>query len=353
MKKNFKLTVEASSLRRPGSSEKLIGANGEFNASNKADLLQTIASFIAQAADKEIVTEASNQTANAETRRQVVQAAFNDKNELAALGDTIADEITMKSNRDGFARRFLQYQDLAQGQIPQVRMSRKDIVVSVATGPTEVATQFVRDNIMYPQEVYISARPYIEQREIDRASGDILEQKYTEALEATMVAEDRLWKRAADRLVGVHNPHINVSGAFDPKAFALATSYLQNSGATPGFALLSADLWQDIVANPDWAEIIDPVSKHELLLTGKLGTIHGMEILSDQFRHVSHKVLEKGEFYIVSTPDQHGQFTDRGGVVSQPIDGTQERVPGRGWFMSESVSLVIANPYSVVRGRRI
>lgn len=351
MKKRF--TVVATDLKRKGSNEKLVGANGELNAGSNKELIQTIAQLLAASQSQHIVTEAQAEVLNSSERLALVEAAFKDTKELAALGDTLADQINLTGNRDGFARRFLNFQDLQQGQLPQVRVSRRDIVASVATGPSQVSTQFVRDNIIYPQEFYLTARPYIEQRDISRSTGDILEEKYTESLEAIMVSEDRLWKRMADELVGgAGNPHLNVAGEFNPKAFARATSYLQSAGITPAFALLASDLWQDIVSNSEWAEIIDPVSQHELLLTGKLGTVHGMEILSDQFRLAQHKVLNAGEFYIVSTPDQHGQYTDRGGVTSQPIDGTQESVPGRGWFMSEVMSMVIANPYSVARGRR-
>lgn len=352
MKKRFNV-VAATDLKRPGSNERLVGANGELNAGSNKELLTAIAALLDATKSQRVVTEAQANTMNSQERQALVLAAFQSKEELASLGDVLAEQIQLTANRDGFARRFLQYQDLAQGQLPQVRMSRKDIVASVATGPTEVATQFVRDNILFPQEFTISTRPFIEQKEIARASGDILEEKYTEALEGIMVAEDRIWKQMADQVVGgAGNPHLNVAGEFNPKAFARSTGYLQDYGVTPAFALLASDLWSDIIASPEWAEIIDPVSQHELLLTGKLGTVHGMEILSDQFRHEQHKVLNRGEFYIVSTPYQHGQYTDRGGVQSQPIDGTHESTAGRGWFMSELMSMVIANPYSVARGRR-
>lgn len=352
MKKRFNV-VAATDLKRPGSNEKLVGANGQLNASNNKDLLTAIAALVQASQTQHIVTEAQANAMTSADRQALVVAAFQSKEELASLGDVVAEQIQLTANRDGFARRFLGYQDLAQGQIPRVTMSRKDVVASVATGPTEVATQFVRNNELFPAEFYISARPYIEERDLNRATGDILEEKYTEALEGIMVQEDRIWKRLADEIVGgAGNPHLNVAGEFNPKAFARATGYLQDYGITPAFALLASDLWQDIISNSEWAEIIDPVSQHELLLTGKLGTVHGMEILSDQFRHQTHKVLNRGEFYIVSAPHQHGQYTDRGGVKSQPIDGTHESVPGRGWFMSESLSMVIANPYSVARGRR-
>ena len=126
-------------------------------------------------------------------------------------------------------------------------------------------------------------------------------------------------KQMADSLIGLDNPHLNISGAFTPQAFAELSTSVNNWGIVPAAALIASDLWLDIVSNTEWSDIIDPVSQHELLLTGKLGQIHGVELITDQFRHAQHKVLNGGEIYIVGGADYHGQYTDRGGVTSQPL----------------------------------
>lgn len=355
MKQKFGNVVLASDLRRAGSNERLVANNGELNASNKNDLMVAIAQLIDVAGKHTVLTDskASEVSNVASTHREMVMAAFDSKEELAALGDLMADNLTITSNRDGFMRRVLRQQNIENGQIPSVRMSMKQVSAAIGTGPVQSQTQFIRDNEIFPQEFYITARPYIEQRQISRSNTDILEEKYVEALEAIMVQEDRTWKQMADSLIGLDNPHLNISGSFTPQAFAELTTNINNWGIVPAVALVASDLWQDIVANSDWSSIIDPVSQHELLLTGKLGQIHGVELITDQFRHPQHKVLNSGEIYVVGGMDYHGQYTDRGGVTSQPIDGTQERVPGRGWFLSELMSMVIGNSRSVTRGRRI
>lgn len=358
MKKRFNLNATsvavASELRRPGSNELLIGKNGELNASNKSDLIKAVATLLDMGQNLDIVDDVSVEKASAsKTHREMVIAAFNDKEELAALGDHMRDTLNVAINRDGFMRRFLQYQELNQGEIPSVRMNMKNVTASMATGPVQTMAQFVRDNEYYPQEFYITARPYIEQKHIQRTAADILEEKYNDALEAIMVTEDRTWKQMADELIGIDNPHLNISGATSPQSLAELTSYVNDWGVTPAFWLIASDIWKDIVADESWHTIIDPVSQYELLQTGRLGTIHGMEIVSDHYRHAQHKVLERGEMYVVGSPDQHGQYSDRGGVESQPLDGTQEKVPGRGWFMSETMSAIIANSRSIARGRRV
>lgn len=116
--------------------------------------------------------------------------------------------------------------------------------------------------------------------------------------------------------------------------------------------LMATDLWVDIIGNSNFANVIDPVSKHELLLTGTLGTMFGMTISTDAFRHPQHKVLNQGEFFVVGAAENHGMYTDRGGVNAQPIDGATENIPGRGWFLSELVSMAISNSRSVAAAQR-
>lgn len=359
MKKQFALGTShvalASQLRLPGSNERMVGNDGHINASDKGDLIKQIAKLMEVASHQLVVTdERASEIASVQTiHREMVQAAFDSPQELAALGDLMAENLTIASNRDGFMRRFLRQQELIQGGIPQARMNIKNVTAAVATGPVQTQTQFIRDNILYPNEFYITARPFIEQRDIQRSTSDLLEEKYVDALEGVMVVEDRTWKYMADQLVGLDNPHLNIAGKLTPTAFAELTASVNDWGIAAQHALMASDLWKDITALPEWSDIIDPVSQHELLLTGRLGVIHGLELVSDHFRHPQHKVLNSGEIYVIGAADQHGQYTDRGGVESQPIDGTQERVPGRGWFMNETVSMIIANSRSVARGRRV
>lgn len=334
--------------------ERMVGQNGELNASNTKDLLSQIGKMIETASTVgiETVSQHEEKRKTAAANREMVLAAFDSREELAALGDLVADNLSITGNREGLMRRLLNFKEVAQGTKPEVRMNMKNVEAAIATGPTLVRTSFVRDNNYYPPEFYITARPYIEQRDLDSSSDDLLEEKYSDALEATMVQEDRAWKMMADKLIGTDNPHLNISGALTPQAFAELTDYVTRWGISAASALLASDLWKDIIANSAWHDIIDPVSQHELLLTGRLGTIHGMNLLTDAYRHNEHRVLNRGEIYVIGSPEQHGQYTDRGGITSQPIDGTQERVPGRGWFLSQSMSMIIANSRSVARGTR-
>ncbi len=360
MKKNpyagmsFKTPVIASELKFSNSGERAIGINGELNASSRGDLVQQIAKLMEVASTQGVVTEQQmTKLEQAAAHRQMISAAFVSKEAHAELGEVLADELYQAGNREGFMRRFLSRQELSQGQIPRVKMRMKNVVATVASAPSRVATQIVRDNTFYPPEFYITGRPFVEKREIDQSSGDVLEEKYIEGLEAIMVAEDRTFYNLANATINTSNPLTTIVGTMSPAALATLRNQVTGWNIPASAWLIANDIWSDIIGDASFSSLIDPVSKHELLLTGQLGTILGMTVYSDAFRHPQHKVLSKGEMFIIGDPINTGSYSDRGGIDSQPIDASIEGVPGKGWMFTESVSCVIANSRAIAKGKRL
>lgn len=350
----FHQPVVATEMRLPGSSERMVGASGDINASSTKDLMLQISKLIEVAASQEVVTASAAEQREqlAKAHKEMVTAAFDSPASLKELGEVIADELYVSANRDGFARRFLARQDLSQGSIPNVRMRMKNVVAVTASSASRVESQLIRDQDYYPPEFYITARPYIEKRDIDRSNTDVLEEKYVEAVEAIMVGEDLVWKKMANATVGVANEQTSIVGTMSPTALGNLRNKVTRWGVPAAHWLIANDIWSDIIGDTGFQSLIDPVSKHELLLSGELANILGMTVVSDAFRHPQHKVLEGGEMYIVGDPINHGQYTDRNGIDALPIDGTHESIPGRGWMLSETMSMVIANARSVAKARR-
>jgi hypothetical protein len=317
-------------------------------------LVSEMAAFLDAASKAGAVTEvqASAMEEN-QKHAQMLTAAFADRDAHMELGEVMADELYQAANREGFARRFLAKQELGQGQVPRVWMRMKNLTAAVATSPVKTHTQIVRDNLITPPEFYIQTRPFVEQRDIAQATGDVLEEKYVEATEGISVREDRVWKALADQLVGVANNQVTFLGTMTASGLMSLRNQVSRWNLPVSYWLVANDIWNDIVGDTSFQQVIDPVSKHELLLTGQLGTIYGMTVISDAYRHPEHRVLSQGEMYCISDAINHGMMTDRGGIESSPIDVSIEGVPGRGWHFTELVSMAIANARSVVRGIRI
>ena len=345
--------IAATELSRGRGTERFVGANRELNASSKHDLLQQITAFVNQVSTTGAMTEEKATLAEKSARRrEALTAAFASKEAHAELGEVVADELYQAANREGFARRLLAKQDLKQGQWPHVKMREKNVVAVSVTSPVQVQAQVVRDRTFTPPEFSLVSRPFVEDREIQQSIGDVLEEKYLEAQEGIMVAEDRLWRKLAMQTVNVSNPLTNIVGTLSPAGLMALRNQVTGWNIPVSTWLIANDMWNDIAGDTGFQSVIDPVSQYELLLTGQMGVIYGMSIYSDAYRHPEHKVLDRGESWIVGDPINHGVYTDRGGVTSQPIDITTEKVPGRGWVFSELLSMTIANTRSVARAVR-
>lgn len=346
-----KTPVLATEFKFAGSNESAVGRNGELNASNKRELMQKQLQLLQASAQGQIET-ADARHERSRKSRQLVEAAFNSEAAHRELGETLGNNLYQTANRRGFARKLLARQDLVNGQWPAVKLRNKDVTVVYSTSPTRVESQTVRDKLFTPPEIILQARPFIEQRELNTSTGDVLEEKYTEAMEAIMVGEDRLWYMAANNTVGLENDLTIISGTLTPQMLMEVRQNVAGWNLPVPTLLMASDLYVDIVGDPQFIQAIEPVARHELIMTGELAVLYGMGITSDAYRHQEHRVLSKGEFFAVSDPTTHGQYTDRGGIDTEVLTAATEKIPGRGWLMMESYSSVIANPRSVAKGIR-
>lgn len=343
-------------LSLAGSNSKLVDQNGQFNAGSNQELFQILrAVATASTQGANLTTHAQVETAavKAQKKREAVEAAFASRDELVALGEVFAAEMQITGNRDGFARRLLQRMELEQGQEPKVTVDMKNSVAILATGPSQVDTHLIRDNVYYPQEFYLQARPYIEQKELARGPATLLDRTYLNTLEAFMVAEDRLWKKMADQTIGIANEQTILAGQVTTRALANMVSNLTQWGLPANFWLISSDIMVDIISEESWVNTFNATSyAEELVQTGNIGNVYGLEVITDQFRHQQHKVMSRGEMYVVSNPENHGVYSDRDGIEARPIDETTERIPGRGWTMNQLTSQSIINARTVTKAIR-
>jgi len=343
--------VLATELKLAGSDEYAIGrfgsGKGELNASNKKDLLAQQQKFLQAASQGNMLAITAAQS------KDMVHAAFNSPEAHRVLGEKISESLYITANRQGFMRKYLAKIDVQQGSIPRFPLRTKNVTAVWSTSPTKVESQITRDKWFTPPELSVVARPFITQIDLHQSSGDLLQEKYIEAVEATMVAEDRLYYNQLQALVGVDNNLTIVSGQLTPYSLMTVVTNVTRWGLKGAHLLMATDLWQDVVGNSDFFTAIDPVARHELLLTGELGTMYGMTVTSDAFRHPEHKVLGQGEFYVISDALNHGAYSDRGGLQSTPIDISMEKVPGRGFVVHEALAVSVANSRSFAKGYRL
>jgi len=97
----------------------------------------------------------------------------------------------------------------------------------------------------------------------------------------------------------------------------------------------------------------DPVSKHEIVLEGSLGSLLGVQLITDAFRHETLRVLDEGEVFFLGAPQTLGGITQRKELMTQAIDKYSQGRPERGWFMETILGMAIVNDRALTRGQRI
>jgi hypothetical protein len=328
--------------------------SGQINASSYGDLLTQIGRALKDDNMKASMKAAVQNPQVAADRRKILVEAVGDPSGKAMLmlGQAVAAEIRETTDREGFARRVLQYREIGQGESNEVQIKEKDVICFIAVSPSQVTANEVRQRRILPPQFHIGGYILIDTGELSQTTGDLLEEKYEEGLEVIMVQEDRLWKRMADQSVNVRNILQNFS-TFTPSVFARIIHQVGRWGIPTTTCLFASDLWQDIIANGDFSGVFDPVTKWELLQEGYLGSMYGITMLTDNFRQPNLKVLGNGELYIVGAPINHGVFTMRGTMTAEPINRYADGEPKKGWFIDQLLSVVMANPMSVAKGQKV
>lgn len=333
----------------------LSSTTGEFNANDKRELMRSISELMAAAANGQIVPEESIESKSAsEERRDILAEALADETgaKWASLGASIARQINDELPRQGFLRRITVPNTLRQGEIARVPMPAHSTTAVVASSSANVGYQIIRQRMFNPPEFEIQADVRVENLDLEQVSGDLLEHAYNDGIQAMMVQEDRLWKQAADFTVGTINPLEYIAGELTTKNLGRLRQAVARWNLPVTTAIIANDYWADIIGSNDFATFLDPITKYDLALNGQLGTLVGMQLITDAFRQPNQKVLAAGDIYVIADAENHGAHTTRGGIRSTPTTGANNGNSTRGWFLNNPFAFLIANPRSVVKGKR-
>lgn len=343
-------------LRLNGQGFAALSSNGEINASSQKDLLQQIGNLMTAMASGQIVEQSAAGSfmslSNAE-KRDILAGAQNDPELWRSLGANIAEEVREQASRQGFMSSLVMINELRQGETQRVPMPKHDVQSVVVTAPSQMGFQMIRDRYFTPPEFELKANVRISKLDLGQATHDLLDHAYSEALEAMMTGKDRIWKAAADRTIGIANNVTLISGRLTPATIGALRTKVTDWNLPATKVVMANSFWEDIISEPSWATALTPVSQYELLLTGKVGTLFGMELMTDGFRPENQRVLDRGDLYVVSDRENHGAMGVRGGIESLPTDGSNTGDTSRGWLLSEILSFILANPRSVAAAKRV
>lgn len=346
-------------IRRDGRSFRsagpAFGANGELNASTKRELMQVIGHVLAESRGGAISNNVRTASPEeAQMRLASLREAYADKSgtKFQVLGEVISEEIWETLGREGFSRRLLSVMPLAKGQTGRVKVRRKDVVAYQVTTDVKIQEQRIRQPYVYPPEFYLGAYILIEDKEIEQASTDLLDEKFQDGLEALLRREDLITRALLTSASTTFNSLVLFT-TFNPSVLTTLRTQVNRWGTPAATMTIAFDIWDDIIADADFVAWWDQVHKHELILEGRLGSMLGMEIITDGYRYATLQVLQPGEVYVTASPVTLGTITQRKELDSRAIDTYNMGRPARGWFMEQIQGMVVVNGRAVDRGVRV
>jgi len=328
--------------------------SGEFNAHNKKELMSLISNLVAEAHAENITAARETLTKEqVEERVELLSEALSDRTgqQFRVLGETMADTIEDHVYREGAIRKFIDEQELLAGQNAKVRV-RKNWTKAVVMGQADFQPYLTapREKYFFPPEYYVEATILVEDKDTSQTSGDLLTERLQDGQEQIQVQEDTVFKRMCDTAVTASSNQILFT-RFDPGFFQTMKQMINCRGIPVRNAWISGDLWDDIIAYDTFSNWFDPVSKHELIMTGTLGSILGVTLTTDAFVRHELRVLNSGEVYFLGDKATLGKLFIRQTLKSEPIDQYNLGRPVRGWYLSGIQACAVPNINAIARGR--
>ena len=355
----FAANPRTGSIMRSAST-KLVGDNGEYNASSKSELINIMDAMVRQARAGDIYQDEGAVAASTSSWSQqghLVQAALAeqrpaDGGPFQVLGEVFTDSVAETMGRMGFTNKVFAQQDVAEGGTARVRIRQKDVTTWLMLSDAHTVESLIRQKYIYPRGYNLETLVLMEEAEIHEAGAQIIEEKYNDALEATMVRDDNITKFLLDQAAPTDNDVIAFN-AFTPQVFVTLRNQIWQWSLPVPHALMAIDLWDDLFADADWARWYSPIEKHELAVEGKLGRLGDIELITDGFRYDTLQVLQPGEVYFLSSPATLGVKANMIALNSSVVDQRMLGRAVRGWFLFLRQATVLGNSRGVSKGVRL
>ncbi len=334
----------------------LVDQEGNYNASSKADLVNTIATLSGMLQQGDLQNVPTTAAADGGADR-LVEAALSDRNltggAFERLGQVFAETISETMGRQGFSDKILARVDTQERGTPRVEVDQHDVVSWHMTSAGAVRETVSRPRFIYPEAYWLATQLLIDEEDLFYAGQSFLERKYNAALASTMVREDETSKFLLDQAAPIANDIISF-GAFTPTVFATLRDQIWRWALQTPHMIMAVDLQKDVFADTDWQGIYSPVEKHVNFTEGKFGVIGGVEVFTDGYRFDTLKVLEPGEIYMLSAPATLGAKLPMVPMYSEPINKhAVDGSPRKGWWLGQYQAIVIANSKGVSKGVKL
>lgn len=355
---------------RDASELPMFSASGEMNAYDTKDALRNSMRFQEMVAKGELVMSSesgadmspeeqamASMSSQDRTRARndiFVEAYMAGGEKWESLGSSIIARVENRAERTGLMRNLFQGSTLRTGERAAVELKDNVCHGVVATGPSDLGFQLLRGKIFHPDEFEVKSAVRVPAIDIHQISGDLLARAERDAHQAIVTKEDRLMMAAVYKAAGAvnGNPVTTLYDKLLPGHLAAMRDNLDSMLIPVAGTVLSSDFWQDMIGSSVWMEALEPVTRYELMTTGRIATLLGMDLITDGFREPTQRVMDRGTLFTFATPEYLGAYSTRGGATSQATSGANEGNTDKGWLVSEFLSFVLARSAAISVAKR-
>jgi hypothetical protein len=336
---------------KPNSKERFFNSRGDMNATSSRDALMQVAALIDAVQRGEI---SLSDTAGAEetyeevrARKQADNAAFIEayhagvhsksfQDVSAAITVRVADSM----ERQGFMRNNLVKGTVSNGEAFRVRRAQRGLMTAVATTTGGgLAARYVNDAFIEGFFYRISENVRVRDEDIFMGADDLVEDVYLRMQQAIATKEDAIYMRSV-RYAAQRAQHTRTATSLTPLLLGAAKADLDVNAVPASKMFIGTSMWQHFLSSNFQ---FDPATQYEMMRTGRIGSLLGMDTYTDGFRLPGLQAMDPNEIFMVSTPEYHGGWAERAPLVATPRDNFDDGEAARGWFMYVYVASVIAN----------
>jgi len=334
--------------RRP-----MFNSQGEINADNKRDALVQIKHLLGSVGPRHqdalslYNPNSPQEKMSKEARRDILAAALTDPSGAGwhVVGQELALPIKQILDYEGFARKWYQIRDLAQGELFRVPVDVRSVAWVVGQDG-QVPEARIKSKWITPKEDKIVSYPTVDIEDIYHLNFDVLDRAQDTARQEIELAEDKLGILLADAASTAQNTVTTYStlgiNALEDVRFQVERHRLM----VEKYFINRAEL-SDIIKTMSAA--VDPVTERELILAGHIGNILNAQILTAAGTGVE-EVIPAGTFYATTASEYYGVMGIRMDLFSEPFNKYSHMETVKGWAFAEIVGFACANSKAVAKG---
>lgn len=333
-----------------GSKEAMFNSDGELNAGSRKEAL-AVAERFASVRDKVFAASMGD----AVEKYRGVQSQLSDLIGDSAYKQRFASDmiplILERLDYQGFGRQMLKTHSVQQGQIIDYDMDINTLALVVADDGATITQQIKGDRLFVP-EFTVSANPHITIQEVLTRQYDIVDRLLEKTKYQIQLTEDRNLVRQLYQAGQIYNTPVEVTGTIDKGVFESMVKTIEEHRLIADKFVMHRSDYSDLRTNMN-AMDFDPVTSREMLMSGIMSSLYGVNILVSSGKDEPGKVnvsVPKGLFFATTEGRYSGAMPIRQDLTMANADQFVNGKAELGWLYYEVIGQIITNPRAVAVG---